>query len=538
MKAYLKDLSQKLLGTVTDNPDVLEHFATDGSIFQIVPAGVVYPNNTADVRKTVAFVAEKAAAGKAISITPRGKGGDSGGGAIGEGLQLVMPAHMNKLLRLENDYVVVQPGITLRTLQQTLHTHGRFLPSAPTGLDTTTVGGAVSNDDAGPRAYKYGSFRDWVKSLKVVIADGSLIETRRISARELNRKKGLDTAEGELYRKLDNILLDHPELISKQQPRSRHNTAGYALSKVRGRDGSFDLSQVFIGAQGTLGVITEITLRTAPYNPRTTLVVGYFGSLDQAGEAVVRLAAHKPSAIELVDQTLLEYLREHRPGDLEGLVPEKLPRVMLIAEFDDSSQLTQKIRSTRAERLMRRHGATTRISTDPIEQVAIWKIRRDAPSLMALTGQGRKALPFIDAAAVPVLKLAEFIDRSHKLLAKHGVEAAIWGHAGDGQLHLMPFLDLSKRRDVDRLFHLSHEFHDLVVALGGTSSAEHNDGLLRAAYLDRLYGEELAELMASTKHAFDPHSIFNPMHKTQATEVYAREHLRDSYNLRHLYEHI
>jgi FAD/FMN-containing dehydrogenase len=538
MKAYLKELSHQLLGTVTDSPDVLEHFATDSSIFQVTPSGVVYPNNTADVRKTVAFIAEKAAAGRPVSLIPRGKGGDTGGGAIGEGVQLVFPAHMNKLLRLEKDFVVVQPGMTLRTLQQVLHTHGRYLPPVPTALDSTTVGGAVSNDDAGPKSYKYGPFRSFVKGLKVVIADGSIIQTRRISSRELNRKKGLDTLEGELYRKLDNILLDHSDLIHKQQPRSSRNNSGYALDRVRGRDGSFDLTQIFIGAQGTLGVITEVTLKIMPYNPRTTTVVGYFTTLDKAGEAVVKLASHRPCAIELVDQTLLQYLQEHRPGDLEGLVPDKLPRVMLIVEFDDTTQLAQKIRSTRADRVMRRYGATTRVSTDPVEQVAIWKIRRDAPALMALTGHGRKALPFIEDAAVPVARLAEFIDRTHKLLAKHDLEAAIWGHAGDGHLHLLPFLDLSKRRDVDRLFHLSHEFHDMVVALGGTISAEHNDGLLRATYLGRQYGEEIAELMATAKHAFDPLSIFNPMHKTEATEAFARQHLRDSYNLRHLYEHI
>jgi FAD/FMN-containing dehydrogenase len=538
MKAYLKELSHQLLGTVTDNPDVLEHFATDSSIFQVTPAGVVYPNNTADVRKTVAFIAEKAAAGRPVSIIPRGKGGDAGGGAIGEGVQLVLPSHMNKLLRLERDYVVVQPGMSLRTLQQVLYTHGRYLPPVPTSLDSTTVGGAVSNDDAGAKAYKYGSFRSFVKSLKVVVSDGTVIQTRRISARELNRKKGLDTMEGELYRKLDNILLDHSELIHKRQPRSSRNTAGYALSKVRGRDGSFDLGQIFIGAQGTLGVITEVTLKILPFNPRTTVVVGFFGSLDKAGEAVAKLAPHRPCAIELVDQSLLAFLQEHRPGDIEGIVPDKLPKAMLITEFDDSAQLTQKIRSTRGERVMRRLGATTRISTDPIEQVAIWKIRRDAPSLMALSGQGRKALPFIDDAAVPVVRLAEFIDKTHKLLAKHDLEAAIWGHAGNGHLHLLPFLDLAKRRDVDRLFHLNHEFHEMVIAMGGTISAAHNDGLLRATYMTKLYGEELGELMAATKHAFDPLSIFNPMHKTQATEAYARQHLRDSYNLRHLYEHI
>jgi FAD/FMN-containing dehydrogenase len=538
MKAYLKDLSAQLLGTVTDNPDVLEHFSTDGSIFQITPSAVVFPNNTADVRKTLTVAHDRAAAGKPTTVTPRGKGGDLGGGAIGEGLQLVFPMHMHKVLRLENNFVAVQPGLTLRSLQQTLNTHGRYLPPVPGPQDLTTVGGAVANDDAGPRAYKHGSFRSFVKGLKVVLSDGSLIETSRISARDLNRKKGLTTLEGEIYRGLDSLLLDHAETIAKHQPRTTKNTAGYALGQVRGKDGSFDLSQVFIGSQGTLGVITEVSLRILPYNPRTTLLVGYFSSLDKAGEAVRKLGTHHPSAIEFVDRSLLQYLREHRPGDLEGLVPEDLPRVMLFVEFDDFSQLAQTVRSTRAEQVLKRQGATVRVSTDPIEQVALWKIRRDAPGLLAMTSHSKKALPFMEDAAVPVTRLAELIDRTYRLLIKHDIEAPMWGHAGDGQVHLQPFLDLGRRRDVERLQSLSHEFFDLVLSMNGTISAEHNDGLLRAAYLERQYGSDMMKLLTQTKQIFDPLGILNPQLKTGATEAYARDHLRTTYNLRHLYEHM
>jgi FAD/FMN-containing dehydrogenase len=538
MKAYLKDLSAKLLGTVTDNPDVLEHFSTDGSIFQVTPTAVVYPNNTADVRKTVEFAHERAVAGKPTSLVPRGKGGDLGGGAIGEGIQLVFPPHMHKLLRLESNYVIVQPGMTLRMLQQTLNTHGRYLPPVPNPQDLTTVGGAVANDDAGPSAYKHGSFRAFVRGLKVVLSDGSLIETRPLSPRELSRKKGLTTLEGDVYRGVDSLLLDHAETIRKSAPRTSKNTAGYALDRVRAKDKSFDLSQLFIGSQGTLGVITEVSLKTLPFNPRTTLLVGYFSNLDKAGEAVRKLAAVKPGAIEFVDRSLLQFYQNHRPGDLQDLVPADLPRIMLLVEFDDYSQLSQALRSRRAEQVLKRHGAQVRVSTDPIEQVALWKLRRDAPALLALTSYPRKPLPFIEDAAVPASRLAEFIDKTYRLLVKHDLEAPMWGHAGDGQLHLLPLIDLSRRREVDHMFSFGHEFYDMVLAMGGTISAEHNDGLLRASYLQKQYGKDMMELMRQTKQICDPHDVLNPTKKTQATEAYAREHLRASYNLKHLYEHI
>jgi FAD/FMN-containing dehydrogenase len=528
MKAYLKDLQGKLLGTVTDHPGTLEHFSTDAGLFQVHPAAVVYPQNTADVRKVVQFVAERTTAGKPTSIVPRGLGSNLSGAAVGEGLQLSFPAHMNKLLKLDTHTVTVQPGLLFSTLQQTLHTHNRWLPPYPDSANYSTIGGAVACNAAGIMSHKYGPMRSFVRSLKVVLSDGSLIKTRRLSARELNRKKGLSTLEGEIYRKVDSLLLDHPQLIKKRQPRAAKNVAGYALDTIRGQSGSFDLSQLFIGSQGTLGIITEITLATAPYNPRTTLVVGYLTSVEQAAQAIVKLRALKPCAVELVDRELLETLRSHRPVDLEGLVPDSLPMIMLFVEFDEPSQISQKYHSVRAERIMGRHGAQTRVSTDPVEQVALWKLRRAGAA--AAVG-AKQPLPFIDDAAVPPEKLAQFLHKTTQLLAKYDLTAPVWGHAGDGHLHLQPQLDLRRKKDVDKLFSLSSEFHDMVIALGGTPAGELGDGLMRGPYLSKLYGDEMVELFAAVKQACDPLGVFNPGKKTEATESYARAHLRSDYSL-------
>jgi FAD/FMN-containing dehydrogenase len=537
MKAYLKELSRQLLGSVTDHPDALEHFSTDASIFQVTPSAVVYPQNTADVRKAVGFVAERAAAGKHLSITARGAGSDTAGAALGEGLQLVFPAHMDKLLRLERDTVTVQPGISYQTLQQTLHSHTRFLPAYPDSVKRSTIGGAVANDASGVHSVKYGSTRDLVRGLKVVLADGSLIQTRRISARELNRRKGYSTLEGEIYRKVDSLILDHSELIASREPKLQRNSAGYALGKVRRADGSFDLGQLIIGAQGTLGLITEVTLRTFSFNPRSTLMVAYFESAAKAAEAVVRLRTLGPSALELVDWQLLQFVRTHRPGDLEGLLPDPPPGMVVLAEFNDFSQFAQKVKTTRAVHMLRRLATGTRVATDPVEQVALWKLRRSAATMLELHDGRKQALPFTEDGVVPLDKLGQFIERSYKLLAKHDLEGAVWGHAGDGNMRLQPLLDLSRKRDVDKLFALGREYIDMVVALGGSPSAGNGDGLLRAAYLPHVYGEELAELYASLKHIFDPHGIFNPGKKSQATEAYARTHLRAKYSLKHFYDH-
>jgi len=538
MKAYLKELQGQLLGSVTDNDDVRQFFATDASIFTISPEAVVYPRNTADVRKTIKLAAERTQAGKPLSVVPRGKGTDQGGGAVGDGLQLVFPAYMNRLIRLTKDTVTVQPGMSYKALQQILHTHGRFLPPYPASLDYSTVGGAVGNNAAGEKTVKYGATRDFVVGLKVVLADGSLIETRRISARELNRKKGQADLEGDIYRKLDSLILDHEDIIAKAKLKVSKNTAGYALERVRGKDGSFDLGQVIIGAQGTLGVVTEITFKTVVWNQRTTLLVGYFDDLRQVSDAITKLVALSPSALELVDHHLLAYVRRHQSQDLENLLPDTLPKIVLLVEFDDGSQFAQNMHARRAQTILKKHAGDFRVSTDPIEQEALWKIRRSAAAVIWMAPGAKKALPFIEDGIVPAARLGTFLERTYKLLQKYDLDIAVWGHAGDANLHLQPFLDLSKKKDVEKMLDLSHDFTELVISLGGSTSAEHNDGLIRAPYLQQLYGTAMYELLRQTKHIFDPHNVLNPGKKVDVTESIMRGRLRTEYSLSHLSDHL
>ena len=535
-QAHLKELQSLLLGSVTDNPDAIEHFSTDQSIFKATPTAIAYPQNTADVRKIVQFAAERTASGKPLPLIPRGKGSDHGGAAVGEGMQVVFPAHMNKLLRLDTATVTVQPGILFQTLQQTLFTHGRFVAQCPSGAHYSTVGGVVASGAGAEKSVKYGSIRAAVRGLKVVLSDGSLIETGRIGARELSRKKGLATLEGGIYRKFDSLLQDNADLIESRRITDVSNYAGYDLWDVRPAKGYFDLSQVIIGSQGTLGIITEITFATTPHNPRTSLLVGFFDSISRASEAIVRLQQLAPSTIELVDRHILQFHHEQRSSDFEGLIPEAIPKLAIFVEFDNYSQFAQKLRSTRAANIMRRHGGSVRLSTDPVEQVALWKIRRASVATWLSTGP-KKALPFIDAAAVPVEKLAQLLEKTYKLIKKHDLEPGIWGNVGSGNIRMQPRIDLGKKKDIDLLFTLEREYAALVSSLGGTPSGGSGDSLLRAAGLKTLYGDEFFELLVATKRIFDPQNIFNPTHKTGATLNYAREHLREDFHIKHLHDY-
>ncbi|HSX01662.1 MAG TPA: FAD-binding oxidoreductase, partial [Candidatus Saccharimonas sp.] len=437
---------------------------------------------------------------------------------------------MHHLLRMERDTVVVQPGLGFQLLQQSLQTMGRWLPPAPLSAAYSTIGGAVANDAGSEKSVKYGTIRRYVKGLRVVLSDGSLVETRRLSPRELSRKKGQSNLEGELYRGLDNLLTDHAELIASHTPATTKNTAGYGRSHVRGRDGSFDLSQIFIGSQGTLGIITELTLCTIAWQPRTTLVAAYCHDLHAVGDIMERLRALAPSALEFVDGHLLEQVRRERPQDITGLLPDgRLPRLVLLAEFDNRSFVMQTLRSRRAHALLGRHEAPGHITADPVQQRALWKLRESATAVSLLAAGAKRAVPFVDDLIVPPAAFAQCLERLSRLLGKHGIECGLWGHAGDGHIHLQPLLDLSKTKDQSRLFALAEDLTDLAASLGGSISGQYGDGLARGPYLERLYGSEYAAVLAQVKQLFDPHGILNPGKKTAATHDGARAALRADY---------
>ena len=540
--AQIKKLRTQLLGTITDAKAVREHFATDNSVFTITPAAVAYPKTSQDVQEVVAYAASQATKkGKKatkLNVIGRGNGGDRSGGALGDGIMVVFPAHLNKLKRLTKDRVSVQPGQTFDALQQTLRTHDRCLPAVPAASHSATLGGVVSNNAGGARSYKYGSIANWVTGLKVVLDDGSIIETGRISRRELNRKKGLMTREGDIYRGIDGLLQDHQALIKQAQPATSKNAAGYRLGAIKRRDGSFDLSQLFIGAQGTLGLITEVTLKTAAYEPRTSLVAGYFGSLEQLGEAVLQLRKLRPSAIEMVDSHLLEFLRQHHPEIIADIVPDPLPRAMLLVEFDNPSHLRQNILTRRAARLMGKFASSHLATANPEEQERLWRVRGFASTALWLKNATGSPLPIIEDACVPVAKLPEFLADVHKLLRKHKLEAATWGHAGDANFYFQPLIDLSKAKGRTTVFKLMDEFYGLVIKLGGTISGEQGDGLLRAPYLEKQYGPDIYHIFREVKRICDPREIFNPRIKLGVTKKDLEPLLRHEYSPKQGYGHL
>lgn len=542
MSKIAQYLQEHLLGEVISSAAVRKHFSTDASILQVVPTVVVYPRGESDVRKAARFAWQLAERGRVLPITARGAGTDQGGAAIGSGIVLVFPAHMNRILVLDNKSgaVMVEPGINYGKLQQTLQTHGRFLPPFPASYEYSTVGGAVANNAAGEKSVKYGGTRSYVKGLRVVLANGEIIETGRISKRELNKKLGLATFEGEIYRGLDALLEENRTVIDEARRGVSKNSSGYDLASIKRKDGSFDLTPLFVGSQGTLGIITEVTLTTEPENPETTLFVAYFDSIQSTAKAVAELRAltDRPSAIEMVDDQLLHMVEQLSPSQLKDVIEKPLPKAVLLVEFDNANARVQKRASKRALKILQKYATAQRAETVPAEQEKLWRIRHASATVSAHAEGNLRAVPAIEDGVVPVDKLEIYIAGIYQLFKKHHLNVAVWGHAGDGNLHVQPFLDLAQIGDRQKLFRLMDEYYRFIFKLGGTTAGEHGDGRLRAPYLPYVYGQDMYEVMQKVKQMFDPHNILNPGVKFDTSLDDLKGMLRQEYSLGHLYNHL
>lgn len=535
-------LQEHLIGEVIVGEDARKYFSTDGSIFSVTPSIIAYPRNENDVRKTLRFTWQLAERGRVIPVTARGAGSDQSGAALGKGVVLVFPAHMNKILELDTKAgtVIVEPGLNYAKLQQTLHTHGRFLPPYPASLEYSTIGGAVANNSGGQKSVKYGTTQKYAEALRVVLANGEVIETKRLNKRDLGKKMGLANFEGEVYRSLDALIEENEDVIKKMSLNLPRNSAGYNLSSVKGKDGSFDLTPLFIGSQGTLGVVTEISLKTENYNPASTLVVTFCNEIEVLQGLINEIKSFKtqPSAIEVVDDKLLNYVNQFNPNQLRNIVQHPFPRFVLFVEFDDVANKTQAKMAKKMAKLLEKKQLNFKIETDENEVEQLWKLRQSVASVIAHGNDKAKALPIIDDAIVPVEKVGEFIKQVYALFEGYRMPATMWGHIGDGNLHVQPLLDLGQVGDRQRVFRILDDYYSLVIEFGGSTSAQYNDGRLRAPYLEKLYGAEAYALIKKTKTIFDPFGTLNAGVKVDVSLEDIKPLVRSEFSLQHLYSHM
>jgi FAD/FMN-containing dehydrogenase len=533
MQKVIDRLKSVLMGEISTDPADLDYYSTDGGIFKITPSVIVFPKDAVDVITLVKIINEEARNGRVIPVTARGRGTDQGGGPLNSGIIVDFTRHMNQILEIGPDFVRVEPGCRYGELQAELKRRGRYIPVYPASVEICAIGGAVANNSAGEKTVKYGATRDFVQSLKVVLSNGEHITTASLDSYGLVAKKRMDSFEGDVYRKLSSLVSENHDFIKSEKPHVTKNAAGYALWELE-KYGKFDLAQLLIGSQGTLGLHTEIVLKTVPFPKKLLLMVGYFDEVSKAGLAVKELLHLKPSALEVVDINLIQMVLKQNPDLLKGLLPKQLPALVLLAEFDDQGPGVQDKKEKIATKILEQYTYEWRKKSDPEEQARLWKLRRSAAAVMWTIPGKKKALPIIEDAVVHPALLSQFFARAYELFEKHELTIAVWGHAGDANLHMQPFMDLSKESERKKIYKVTDEFYAMIADLGGSTSAEHNDSLMRSPYLPLIFDAKMIKMFEKVKKIFDPHAIFNPHKKVNVDKNFAKSHIRREYSIKSL----
>jgi FAD/FMN-containing dehydrogenase len=379
MNKIVQYLNEHILGEATGAPAVRERFSRDGSILSLKPEIVVFPRATSDIRKIARFSWQLAEKGHILPVTVRGGGTDQTGAAIGRGIVIDTKTHLDRILHLvikkKERVVHVQPGVAFRTLNNVLEWHGLCVPSYPDTTTSCTIGGAVASNVGGWLSGVYGLTGDWVERLEVVLANGDVIETSRINKRELSKKKGLQTLEGEIYRQIDGLIEDNQDLINEKLIKDVRDNTGYCgLSKVKQKDGSFDLTPLFIGSQGTLGIISEIILQADFYNDKQSMIVAAIenNEAETIQEITDNLCKIQPVSLEVLDGELFHIA--HNKGKkypfLDTDANINSVGAVIIAVFNDFNNHVQARKMKRAIKTLTKFNVATVTSDErPIEEL-------------------------------------------------------------------------------------------------------------------------------------------------------------------------
>ncbi|MDB5162428.1 MAG: putative oxidoreductase [Candidatus Saccharibacteria bacterium] len=547
MDDIIPKLRKLIKGEVTNDLSVRHDNSHDASVYELLPEAVIRPIDSTDIEKLVKFVSKNKSSYPKLAITPRSAGTDMSGGAIGSSLLLDMTTHFNKIESLQGTLLKTQPGVYMRAIDPLLYDKSLHLGCVPASRAINTIGGMVGNNSGGERSLQYGNTERWVRELKVVFADGNEYTVKPLNRKQLEQKLKETTYEASLYRQTYELIEKNYDLIKNARPHVNKNSMGYNLWSVWDRDtGIFDMTRLITGSQGTLGIITDITIEAVPKAPYSGLLLAYLPSIKNLGDVIATVMHHEPATFEGFDNITfnlgLRYFNTFRKqlGTKEWLRQQAvllksvakfkghIPSMFLMIEFDGQTkgEVLDKISILHDD--LKSFKIEMDIQADEAASAPFWKIRRAALSLLQNQVHGRYASPFIDDMAVPPRYLPEFVPKLRKVIRKYKLPATIQGHFGDGNFHVIPLMDIAGPKDRAKLEPVMRELIPVVLKYGGTMAGEHNDGMVRGPWLPAVFGQPVYEIFKETKEIFDPLYIFNPHKKTDASWEYSMSHIRSA----------
>ena len=560
-------------GDIEDNTETLEKYSRDASLLQVYPELVLFPKDNEDIKALVKWAHENKDKYPKLALTPRAAGTCMAGGAIGESIVIDFMRYMNKVHKIErvNPFqitpkypnahpvtitgtAVLQPGVYYRDFEPLTIKDNLLLPCYTASKSLNALGGMVGNNSAGEKTLNYGKTEDYVKELKVVFADGREYIVKPLSKKELYAKIAQSDFEGDIYKNIFQLINNNKEDIKNAKPNVSKNSAGYFLWNVWDEEKEiFDLGKVIVGSQGTLGIVTEITLHLVDTKAYSKLVVVFMKDIKRLGEIVDTILPHHPESLESYDDATMKLAIKFFPDFLKkkgfwGMIkfmwsfwPEVfmmstfgIPKLILLVEFagESEKEIDEKARKLLPD--LKKFPFKTRVTHSQAESEKYWDIRRESFALLRKHVKDKHTAPFIDDIVVRPEFLPEFLPKLYAILDQYPIIYTIAGHAGNGNFHIIPLMDFSDPKTAPIIIELSKKTFDLVFEYKGSMTGEHNDGIIRAPFLPQMYGEKIYKLFEETKNIFDSQNILNPGKKVGATIDYLNTHIvKEAHDLSH-----
>jgi len=481
-------------------------YATDASIYEMIPLGVVIPKNVDDVVATI-----NQCRNHGIPLIPRGAGTGLTGGAIGHGVQLDLSSYMNRIINInpQDKTVTVEPGVVLDELNAALEPHDlHFAPDVATS-SRATIGGMIANNSCGAHSVMFGRTVDHVISLTVVLPNG-MVATFDNTSEELASTTSRETRK--INQALGKLRDDCYEEIQQRFPNILRSNGGYGLDRLGPPGKPIDATKIICGSEGTLGVVVQAKLRLTPLPKERAILLLHFDDLLEALETTPDILKHRPAAVELIDELIITAGRRNAAINKQCDFINGNPKALLAIELydDEPHALIARLNNIASDSsIMAKTYHAERLGQLDKQQ-CLWQLRKAGLGLLMSQPGDHQPVAFVEDSAVDPTRLRDYIEAFKMLLSKEGVSAGYYAHASVGCIHVRPVLNLKNGADVAKMKRIAESVLDLALRFGGTVTGEHGDGIARSCWLEKLYGPLIIEAFRKVKTIFDPDGVLNP----------------------------
>ncbi len=530
-----EEIKEFFSGDILEDDKTLTAYSHDASLFTVRPTLVVFPKTRDDLKNLIKYVSDNKKNDPTLSLTVRAAGSCMSGGSLNESIIADVTKYLNKIGEINEEGTLVEPGVFYRDFEIETLKKNLILPCYTASKNLNALGGMIGNNSAGEKTLRYGKMEQFVMESRVIFSDGNEYLVKPLNQEELNQKINQGDFEGNIYKKIKELLDKNIDTIKKAEPKVSKNSAGYYLWNIspepaEGSDKMFDLNRLLVGSQGTLGIITEAKIKLVKVEPVSKLFVIFLPDLRHLAELVNVIIKTNPESIESYDDATMKLAMRFFPEMLKTMkvkhffkliwsfIPEVgmmlkeggVPKLIVLVEFAGKTEEEVSVKMKNLELSLRPFKYQMRLTHSVEESDKYWTIRRESFNLLRKHVRGSRTAPFIDDVIVRPEFMPEFLPKMREILDKKNLIYTIAGHAGNGNFHIIPLMDMRKKENIEIIKEIGSEVYDLVASYEGSITAEHNDGIIRTPYLNKMFSKEALELFKMTKEIFDPKNIFNP----------------------------